>query len=49
VITADGTQAGRLSEGSPPVRADVARREHHGTMDLGHLRAEPDRLAGAIE
>ena len=35
-----------------PVRPRVpsaARREHHWTMDLGHLRAELDWLAGAIE
>jgi len=34
---------------SPPVRAGVARRDDHWTMDLGHLKAELDRLAGAIE
>ena len=34
---------------SPPVRASVARREHHGTVDLGHLKGELNRLAGAIE
>jgi hypothetical protein len=27
----------------------VARGDDHGTMDLGHLNAELDRLAGAIE
>jgi hypothetical protein len=27
----------------------VARRERHWTTDLGHLKAELDRLAGAIE
>ena len=44
-------RAGRAAEPgtSPPVRADVARREHHWIMDLGHLKAELDRLAGAIE
>ena len=30
-------------------RANAARREHHWTMDLGHLKAELDRLAGEIE
>jgi hypothetical protein len=29
--------------------ASMARKEHHWTMDLGHLRAELDRLAEAIE
>jgi hypothetical protein len=27
----------------------VAWKEHHWTMDIGHLKAELDRLAGAIE
>ena len=27
----------------------MARREHYWTMDLGRLKAELDRLAGAIE
>ena len=27
----------------------MARRERHWTTDLGHLKAELDRLAGAIE
>jgi hypothetical protein len=31
------------------VTPSVARREHHWTMDLGHLRAELDRLADAVE
>ena len=33
----------------PAICASVGRREHHWTMDLGHLKAELDRLAGAIE
>ena len=33
----------------PATCANVARREHHWTMDLGHLKAELDQLAGAIE
>ena len=43
--------AGRTAERrvSPPARASVAWRDHHWTMDLGHLNAELDRLAGAIE
>ena len=31
------------------VGASVAWKEHHWTMDIGHLKAELDRLAGAIE
>ena len=34
---------------SPAVGASVAWKEHHWTMDIGHLKAELDRLAGAIE
>ena len=45
--TASGT--GSPQHLQPPVRASVARREHYETMDLGHLKAELDWLAGAIE
>jgi hypothetical protein len=34
---------------STAVGASVRWREHHWTMDLGRLKAELDRLAGAIE
>ena len=34
---------------TPADGASVAWREHHWTMDLGHLNAELDWLAGAIE
>jgi predicted SnoaL-like aldol condensation-catalyzing enzyme len=47
---ATGARAGLAErEISPAVGASRAWRDHHWTMDLGHLKAELDRLAGAIE
>jgi hypothetical protein len=48
VITASAARTGQLGTGLV-VGASAARVDHHGTMDLGHLKAELDRLAGAIE
>jgi hypothetical protein len=49
VITASAARAGSWAGASLVAGASVARAGHHGTMDLGHLKAELDRLAGAIE
>jgi hypothetical protein len=49
VITVSGAHAGQRSEGPSGRRCQRGAEEHYWTMDLGHLKAELDWLAGAIE